>query len=1568
MNNPWLALSTYEEKDELRFKGRDKDTEAMLTMLQQNESVVCYAASGDGKSSLINAGICPKVRQLGLFPVKIIFTSDEYASENVPDFDKLILGKIDYRIKLFAEQYGYELEDCKFIQEEFFQDVSEQVAKFIQKEDSQDVNKPATVPLWWKLRTERLQIRATYYIPVLIFDQFEEIFRARWKQEFFTWLEMLMRDVCPDDIAEELAKKQISYDRLPQTKLFKTLFSLRYEYIGELDYWCSQKSYIPQLMRNRYFLRPLTREQAKTVLSSQSLDVDDDNAKTALAKVEDNSDEIVDKIIGSSDLSKNTSKPDDADEVPTIILSLVAYVLFEEFGKNSELESKNLNYNEIIYNFYLSKLRELRISGRKQYVLEDVLIDQDKTRLRVATSDTRLKGIDIDGLAKAHILKIDTFDTNDANEKKKKYVAFVHDRLALAVAEKLEHRKVAELRSKVLIAGVLAVLALALFVGYRGVDLNNRGYLVDMSNSLTTDTASFSSMDYPFVQTLNLTNRSNYEVYVDSRGQLSELSVSGDKSIKLKVSGEINQLKRISVGKGVEELALISRYTNDTINNLTIELAECTKTFTFDNSHVVKNIDFKIPPTNSNLLWRDNVLWDLKNKQMLFTTKNDSVTYVPFPEGFDNQDSLCLNGVTLKPQKYSDDCQWSDSVIDKKQVVRHLSRKVQITDKVKVIDEGAFAGLDSLVEVVFDGDCQTLIRPRAFADCRNLKKVTFARGCSLLRYSNRWPDNIFSECLKIEEINLVGKEDSEKEYRYISENGAIYRVDRANSNKKEPCLFTNKATGVSLSYYVPEAPDTSTDPIRCKWENGIFYNLSSGFVCVRSSCERLTLSTAEWCNSTVFQLHIIGEHVQDVKEVEFKFSSPYYRLNYRPKQYLLPIRVKFYDNQESLLRTIIVPYGTGDLFAKSNNFQDYNIIESGLLKRLSWGWEAIISNASGYIKGFPLIGLLLLAGLLVLSCFVWLFFKRWGLSLLIVFLSVCLWVVVYWLCFLAIFPKNQVIGSVVATLLTVAVAYACIRLFNSSAEKLFNWKRQFTRSYLKESLRALKAEITEAWHKYREVITAIAVLSGIIVCCMWWGKTWRANNDLDKMVAEENWERVSKIVYDRLMACDSIDAMTYSWAQSLLNMANGNNVLSGVYVSDVHDYADGGIAFLDSAGHVQYVDARRSQHFRSSNQSRSWFSRHGDWMIYEAPRGHLLYIESISGSANPFCVDSVWEYRLIGERWLLIDRYWSTEDMVYDLKTKSRNDALLPILSPFLTLYGFCDDGKGKMAVMEGDSLVIYEANSLPIKKEKFGVGLGYKINGWLGGKIHLVEQEGNHLPHLFVDPISSRIDSLPSIASYKARESSVIYTDSTSNKVFCYGIVSGKNTLLGDGDEISWGDIDYINDSTFFTITKGATWLFYRVGNDGCKPIRELVLPEGYPGFLHLCHDLFKDGKYIVKEGTDWVIRALVDNKEFKRMPVGGGDYDCYSGGFLYNSTDEHTILTPINGTPRNVFYTLQGHLYDDSPVRYLQDAIIVREEGLGLVMYRIPSLKDAINDNGGLTSRQKEKLLKRLDAIKVK
>ena len=82
-DNPWLALSTYEERDKDRFKGREIDIEKMFGMLQQNEYVVVYAASGDGKSSLINAGLCPTMRENGYYPIMIVFSTDEYCGKGL---------------------------------------------------------------------------------------------------------------------------------------------------------------------------------------------------------------------------------------------------------------------------------------------------------------------------------------------------------------------------------------------------------------------------------------------------------------------------------------------------------------------------------------------------------------------------------------------------------------------------------------------------------------------------------------------------------------------------------------------------------------------------------------------------------------------------------------------------------------------------------------------------------------------------------------------------------------------------------------------------------------------------------------------------------------------------------------------------------------------------------------------------------------------------------------------------------------------------------------------------------------------------------------------------------------------------------------------------------------------------------------------------------------------------------------------------------------------------------------------------------------------------------------------
>ena len=433
-NNPWMASSAYQEADSFKFKGRDKDTQQLLTMLLQNESVICYAASGDGKSSLINAGVCPGLRKNGLFPIKITFTTAEFEEKGLHDFDKLIADKIndeiDRNIKTFIEKYH--------IAEGEYTIAFEKIPKY------KNVEIPNS--MWWKLRTETIQIPfGEYdYIPVLIFDQFEEIFRAKWKAEFFKWLEELMRDVCPNHI---VAKFNGSNDDLPNGKLFKTLFSMRYEYVGELDYWCSQKTYIPQMMLNRYFLKPLSLKQAISIIENQ-----------------DTEDEISNKLRNSSALIANgiKNKETDEDEVSAIILSIVCYELYEELSSKPgfSINEGEINgvINQIISSFYENAISGIGIPPKHLKIIENVLVDEKGHRLRLPVDISDLKDIDFDSnyreaLVAAHLIR--SYKVNDET-----YVELIHDRIAEVIVEK---RKIEQNKNqKLLNIMKIAILILAL--------------------------------------------------------------------------------------------------------------------------------------------------------------------------------------------------------------------------------------------------------------------------------------------------------------------------------------------------------------------------------------------------------------------------------------------------------------------------------------------------------------------------------------------------------------------------------------------------------------------------------------------------------------------------------------------------------------------------------------------------------------------------------------------------------------------------------------------------------------------------------------------------------------------------------------------------------------------------------------------------------------------------------------------------------------------------------------------------------------------------------------------------
>src|SRR6478736_4350479 len=59
---PYTGLRSFTEEESLYFKGREDDIDQATQQLQLNKFLMLTGASGDGKSSLVYAGIIPNAR------------------------------------------------------------------------------------------------------------------------------------------------------------------------------------------------------------------------------------------------------------------------------------------------------------------------------------------------------------------------------------------------------------------------------------------------------------------------------------------------------------------------------------------------------------------------------------------------------------------------------------------------------------------------------------------------------------------------------------------------------------------------------------------------------------------------------------------------------------------------------------------------------------------------------------------------------------------------------------------------------------------------------------------------------------------------------------------------------------------------------------------------------------------------------------------------------------------------------------------------------------------------------------------------------------------------------------------------------------------------------------------------------------------------------------------------------------------------------------------------------------------------------------------------------------------
>jgi len=72
LKNPFIGMRPYDESEKNIFFGRKKQTDSLLTSIDLNGACLLYAKTGVGKSSLLRAGLIPRLKEnINVFPILI---------------------------------------------------------------------------------------------------------------------------------------------------------------------------------------------------------------------------------------------------------------------------------------------------------------------------------------------------------------------------------------------------------------------------------------------------------------------------------------------------------------------------------------------------------------------------------------------------------------------------------------------------------------------------------------------------------------------------------------------------------------------------------------------------------------------------------------------------------------------------------------------------------------------------------------------------------------------------------------------------------------------------------------------------------------------------------------------------------------------------------------------------------------------------------------------------------------------------------------------------------------------------------------------------------------------------------------------------------------------------------------------------------------------------------------------------------------------------------------------------------------------------------------------------------
>lgn len=369
------GLKPFERAQSMVFHGRAEDVQHMANLVLRERLVVLFAKSGIGKTSLLQAGLAPELERQEFAPV---FLRTDKTDAPLLDTLSAVLAK-------HPMVSGY---------------------------DKTGESPGERHSLWEQMKRLEFDLNGLPATPVLVFDQFEEVFTLshseKSRNEFLAELAELTNESIPEGIRSRLLQRFAEqnsgidvgamqwWERQPELRI---ILSIRSDFLHLME---QISPLIPGILRNRYQLKPLSREKARSAIVQPArsgglfASPPFQYSETAL-------NEIIDFLAGhASSENDEEQAAEDAqtgkkrDEIESVNLQIVCqdfeekiidWQKSENFVVESDFYEGVEGLQRSIKNFYLNQLKgfpKAYVDRIQQKSVKNTLISEDDKRLSAA--------------------------------------------------------------------------------------------------------------------------------------------------------------------------------------------------------------------------------------------------------------------------------------------------------------------------------------------------------------------------------------------------------------------------------------------------------------------------------------------------------------------------------------------------------------------------------------------------------------------------------------------------------------------------------------------------------------------------------------------------------------------------------------------------------------------------------------------------------------------------------------------------------------------------------------------------------------------------------------------------------------------------------------------------------------------------------------------------------------------------------------------------------------------------------------------------------------------------------